>query len=430
MRGERFVVLGLAHARSAWFRGLAHWATSAAIPVEFVQTVSIEELRARLNSGRAFSAVVVDGGLPGVDRDLLDTARHVGCGVIVVGGSRSGTDWRTLGADAVLPSDFDRHALLDALESSSRRVGRGDEIALVPVGSINGYRAPLVGVIGSPGAGSSTVAMALAQGLGRDPRYGGLVLLADLALDADLAALHDARDTVPGVAELVEAHRGGHPSTDEIRAMTFRVPSRDYHVLLGLRRHRDWTALRPRSFEAALDGMRRSFSIVVADVEPDLECEADCGSVEVEERNLMARTTVLAADVVVAVGEPGLTGTLAMVRLLASLADHGVDATRVVPVLDRAPRSPKTRAELSRALAELVDSIDTAGSSPLAGPVFVPYRRSLDVIVRDVAALPGSMVGPVTAAVATAVERSGPRALGEPAEPVPVVPGSLGTWAE
>ena len=78
-----------------------------------------------------------------------------------------------------------------------------------------------------------------------------MVLLADLNLDADQAALHDARDVVPGVAELVDAHRGGQPSADEIRTLTFRVPSRSYHLLLGLRRHRDWTVLRPRAFEAA-----------------------------------------------------------------------------------------------------------------------------------------------------------------------------------
>jgi hypothetical protein len=32
MASERFVVLGLAHARSAWFRDLGHWAISGAVP--------------------------------------------------------------------------------------------------------------------------------------------------------------------------------------------------------------------------------------------------------------------------------------------------------------------------------------------------------------------------------------------------------------
>src|SRR5438552_6739869 len=82
MRGERFVALGLAHARSAWFSELARWSTSAAIPVEFVKCVTIDEVRARLTSGRSFSALLVDAGLPGVDRDLVDDARSRGCAVI------------------------------------------------------------------------------------------------------------------------------------------------------------------------------------------------------------------------------------------------------------------------------------------------------------------------------------------------------------
>ncbi|HEX2851401.1 MAG TPA: hypothetical protein VHN98_12645, partial [Acidimicrobiales bacterium] len=67
MAGSRFVVLGLALARSPWFRSVAQWANSAAIPVEFVKCMSPVELRAHLASGRAFSAVLVDGALPALD---------------------------------------------------------------------------------------------------------------------------------------------------------------------------------------------------------------------------------------------------------------------------------------------------------------------------------------------------------------------------
>jgi hypothetical protein len=430
VRGERFVVLGLAHPRSSWFREVAHWSTSGALPVEFVQSVSIEELRARLGSGRAFSAVLVDGGLPGVDRDLLDAARHAGCAVLVVGGHRPGHDWPALGANTVLAPDFDRARLLDALETYSVRVGRGDEVALVPASTPNGWRGPLVAVTGAPGAGASTAAMALAQGLAADTRYGGMALLADFDLDADQAALHDARDVVPGVVELVDAHRSGLPSADEIRAMTFRVPSRSYHLLLGLRRHRDWTVLRPRAFEAAVDGLRRSYSIVVADINRDLEGEAECGSVDVEERNLMARTTVALAEVVVAVGEPGLKGTLGLVRLVNSLLAHGVEPARLVVVVNRAPRGPKARAEISRALAELTARAEAVSS--MASPVFLPERRHLEPIMRDVAALPGALVAPVTSAVRAVLARGATVPAAGPAagEPVRVAPGSLGTWAD
>ena len=39
---ERFVLLGLAHARSTWFASLGQWAHSASIPAEFIKCVSAD----------------------------------------------------------------------------------------------------------------------------------------------------------------------------------------------------------------------------------------------------------------------------------------------------------------------------------------------------------------------------------------------------
>src|SRR5206468_4246056 len=96
-------------------------------------------------------------------------------------------------------------------------------------------------------------------------------------------------DVVPGIQELVEAHRNGAPSTVEVRSLTFDVVDRGYHLLLGLRRHRDWVSIRPRAFDAALDGLRIAYKAVVADLHADFEGDNECGSLDVEERNLFAR---------------------------------------------------------------------------------------------------------------------------------------------
>ncbi len=103
----------------------------------------------------------------------------------------------------------------------------------------------------------------------RPPTSGtaGWSLLADLALDADQAMLHDAGDVVPGVQELVEIHRNARPpAPTDPRSLAFAVTDRHYDLLLGLRRHRDWVTLRPAPFDAALDGLRRAYKAVVADV--------------------------------------------------------------------------------------------------------------------------------------------------------------------
>ena len=81
---DRYVALGLARVRSPWFTDVARWATSGSLAMDFVKTVSIDEVRARLESGRPFSILLIDGGLPGIDRDLLELAAERGCAVVVV----------------------------------------------------------------------------------------------------------------------------------------------------------------------------------------------------------------------------------------------------------------------------------------------------------------------------------------------------------
>jgi hypothetical protein len=264
--------------------------------------------------------------------------------------------------------------------------------------------------------------------LAADVRLGGLVVLADLALDADQAMLHDAGDVVPGLQELVEIHRNAVPSATELRSLAYAVTERNYDLVLGLRRHRDWVTIRPRSFDAALDGLRRAYKAVVADVSNDLEGERQCGSIDVEERNLMARTTTSTADVVVVVGGTGPRGIHRLVRLIAAAVDHGVDPTNILPVVNRAPRSPRHRAEITAALAALTQPV--TGPTPLPSPIFIGERRKFDEVVHAAGRLPDSVAGPVSTGVRMMLDRTpDPRHdTNAGHELVPVARGSLGSW--
>lgn len=433
MAGERYVVLGLAQVRSEWFREVSRWATSAAIAVDFVKAVSVEEVRARLASGRAFSALLVDGSLTGVDRDLVDQARDINAAVIVVVDGRSERDWPSIGAADVLPAEFGRDDLQRALADHAVPIGRSDDLA-GPSDHANvvaSFRGSLVAVTGAGGVGTSTAAIAIAQGLANAAHLRDFVVLADLQLRADQAMLHDARDVVPGLLELVDAHRASHPTTAEIQRMTFAVLDRRYHLLLGLRRQRDWTALRPRAFEASLGGLLQSYRVVVADVGSDLEGESECGSIDVEERNLIARTTLPAADVVVVVGRPGMQGLNALLRVIRELIDHSIAPDRIVPVVNSAPRQARARAELSRSLADLLHA--SHSGLEVNSPIFVPDRKGIDDAFRDGVRLPDQVTSPLTLGVTTALERL--RSLDTPDpteaaefEAVAVQPGSLGSW--
>ncbi len=407
---------------------MGQWATSSSIPAEYLKCVSVEELRARLESDRTFSAALLDGSMPAVDRDLLEVARDGGCVVLVVDDGGGRHDWVGLGAAAVLPSNLTREVLLDALASHAVMVGRGASSPLEV--DAHGVRLPwqgrLAAVCGPGGTGASTVAAALAQGLGHR-HHDGEVLLADLALHAEQAMLHDVRDVVPGVQELVEGHRARRLDADEVRALTFSVVERRYHLLLGLRRARYWATLRPRAFEAALESLRRTFDIVVCDITADFESQDDAGSTDVEERNLMARAAIRSADVVFAVGRPGVKGVHALVRVLADLAAAGVPAGRTVPVFNEAPRHPRARAELVSALAEL--AVPAMDGGRTTAPVFLPSRR-VEEALRDAVAIPAPLPSLLAGAYTAIVDRFGPAddACGQPLERI--VPGSLGAFAE
>ena len=434
MTSERYVVLGLAHVRSAWFAQVSQWATAASLPVDFVKCVSLDEVRARLTSGRAFSALLVDAGIAGIDRDLVDLAGQIGCATILVDDGSLRPEWSSLGVAAVLPATFDQAQFRTELDQHAEAIGTVTTTALrttEPATTADEpWRGRLLAVTGAGGTGTSTVAMALAQGLARDVRNRSLVLLADLALDADQAMLHDARDIVPGVQELVDAFRHGTPPADDIRAMTFG-DGHAHRLLLGLRRHRDWTVLRPRSFQAALDGLRTAFTQVVADLDPDLEGESQCGSFDVEERNLMARTVTTQADVVVVTGHAGLQGLHRLARVLGDLREHGVADTRILPVVNRAPRSPRHRSEIARTIAELVARHESDGPSALPSPLFIADNRRIEASVRDGLGVPAPLATSVAAAVVGLADRLVHAQLrsDRPAEPVAIRPGSLGSWA-
>ncbi len=429
MNDDRWVVLGLAHPRAGWFSELARWATSAAVPIDFVKCISANEVRARLSGGRAYSALLVGGNVNGLDRDLIDTTLTAGAAVIVVDPVVD-RNWTEMGVSSLLPATFDRSDLMAVLTEHAAPISRVTQQAPEEPSELeSAWRGQLIAVTGAGGTGTSITAMALAQAFAGDPSNQGLVLLADLALQGELSMLHDAREVVPGLQELAEAHRAGRLPIEEIRSMVFDASGRGYHLLLGLRRHRDWTAIRPRAFDSALDGLMRSYRLVVADVDPDVEGEDQTGSLDVEDRNLIARTSIARADLVVVVGHGGPKGVHSLSRTVRALTEHGVDPARIIPVINRAARSPRRRAEASRTLATLIDPSESANA--IGNPVFLPERRELDDVIHDGARLPSALGRPIHDEVIRRLRAPAPHPT-NPArpEPVAITPGSLGSWSK
>jgi hypothetical protein len=432
---DHFVVLGLAELRSPWSEALARMSTSGVLPIEFVKCIGIDELRARLASGRRYSALLLGAGVPEADRDLIAVARDSGCPVMIIEDPRVVRPWTTLGAAAVLPSSPTRHDILDALHSFGRPVQVIEHTRFeTEPDETPSHLGDLIAVTGVPGTGISTVAIAIAQSLAQAAQYRGHCVLADFALDADQAMLHDTGDVLPGVQELVDAHRIGKLSRSQVRALTYSLANRRYDLLLGMRRHRDWASMRSRAFEASLDSLRRAYRLVVADVDSDVEGEAQTGSHDVQDRNLLARHTTQAADIVAVVGTGNVHGIHRMVRAIGDLIEVGVDADRIVPIVNSAPRSARQRAAVARTLTDLLDRNRTfagtlATDLAVSSPLWLSHRPRVDRSLLEGIALPADFGGHLARSLIAIMRHHGSRSDRQAGGPIPVTPGSLGHWA-
>lgn len=211
----------------------------------------------------------------------------------------------------------------------------------------------VLAVIGRAGSGTSTTAIAAAQGFAE--RFGpSTVVLADLSRTGDQALLHDTPDVVPSFEDLAAAT---DPPPDYAQTCTFQVVARAYDLLLGLRRRREWASVTHSDVSTVVEALRSAYRVVVCDIDDDL----DGGSVEAEARNCAARHVVGVADAVLVTGTATLTGLRSMLLTLDDLRALGVEPNRLRPMLTRVP-SRRHRRQHAAALAAL-----SSGGSELAG---------------------------------------------------------------
>lgn len=431
---ERFVVLGVAPVRRTWFSNVSRWAHEAALPIEFIKCISTNEAISRLESSRPFSALLIDASATGIDRDLLDLATSVGCAPVIVDHGLVDRDWADLGAKAVIPERFDPADLIDVLEANAMAIGTSAEESSA-TGEPTQSTSPngrVVAVTGPGGMGSSTIAMALTQGLAETARRRPIVL-ADMALHASQAMLHDTRDVVPGLIEFIESHRLGSPTAADAMSSVHSFPERGYDLLLGLRHHRDWTSVPARALAASWTTMTSCYETTVCDITGDFDGLEETGSEDIEDRNRLARQAARKSDLVLVVSRGGAWGMRHLISTIVSLEETGVETARIMPVINFAPRNPRAKAEISKAIVELLNG-RSKDAGALAPAVFVPFRKNLDSAFGSGDPLPNAITAPLVSSVDAVLRNfddAAPRAVqnADP-EPVLVTPGSLGTWSE
>ena len=434
MNNEHFVVLGVARPRTSWLGDVGRWANSSMLPIEVIRCVSVDEARSRLHSDRRYSALLLGEDCAGVDRDIIETARDARCAPIVITDTTAHRDWENLGAVCTLTQPVTPEMLLAALREFAIGVDRRPA-SNPPATNVDDSAAGcLITVLGAGGTGTSTTAIAIASHLASpapNAKSSGKrrVALVDASLNADQALLHDLGDVVPGLQELVDLHRTANPSLDDVRNHFWFSPRHGYDVLPGLRRHRDWSTLRRRTTLAALASIHRSYDVVVADVDSDFEGETETGSIDIEDRNLLAREFATNADLIVLTTRAGVSGLSRSLQILRDLIEIGVDTERVLLVVLGAPRSTRHRSELSRTVRRLLNEAAPTRSIPT--PVMVPIRRDFEPFIHDGTPPPRSALGSITSAVSELLQQLGPSDSPPvfEATPIAIIPGHLGRTA-
>lgn len=347
----------LAAHRPAWLAGPVggvRWCTGAA------------ELDVLARGGRLRTAVV-DSGHGEVDLDLVARLAER-CPVLVVAPTRARSRWEAVGAAVVaeLPSSA------GAIDAAARRAA--GPVAPTPGLPSAPALAPVIAVLAAEGASAAAAARAVALAIAKEGGGRGPIVLADLALGAPQRALHGIDDAAPGLPELVAAGRFGAPPHDLVTAAVHPT-RRGYGIVAGLRRHHDWVGVGSRSAQAALEALRAAAGTVVAQVDADLEGEAETGSIDIEDRNVLARTTVGAARLVVVAGGFRQADRVALTGTVAALQAYGVDPARVVVVRSPAVGPLRPTRRLARALRrQLSAACDPADASRSGSDGHEPER--------------------------------------------------------
>ena len=152
--------------------------------------------------------------------------------------------------------------------------------------------------------------------------------------------------------------------------------------------------------------------MVVCEVDPDLEGEAEGGSFDVEERNALSRAAVASSSGVVVVGGPGAKGAHSLLRVLGEMWSHGVTPQQTVAVVNRGDRL---------SLERLGAALERLGAQD-AARISLPDLPLEPLLLRD-APLPDEMVAPVTDTVLPFLELG---AVARRESPERIKPGSLG----
>ncbi|NNN12703.1 MAG: hypothetical protein HKL81_03005 [Acidimicrobiaceae bacterium] len=252
----------------------------------------------------------------------------------------------------------------------------------------------IISVVGSGGVGTSTIAMALAQGLSQ---IGGSSLLVDARLRGEQAFLNDARSNAMGISELIRATRISRLEKRDLDPYLEWVSTRCYSLLKSGRTKRDWLGWDQDSISSTLETLTSNFGHLVVDVGCDFEGSSDTGSNDIESRNLLGRLSLARSSLVVLVGTDDTKGIFSLASINREISRSELTTSPSLFVMNRCESSRLKRAmdqqELARLLSASANPKVPSAERDQAEVIYIPSRH-IDSIIADVLPLPRWMVDP------------------------------------
>jgi Mrp family chromosome partitioning ATPase len=229
-------------------------------------------------------AVVLDGALPWLDRDLVATLCEAGVAVVAVGSQTATLD--ALGAVPV-SEDVDASTLVELLAGLTPAAADGGTAPRV-----DAPRGRVVVVWGAPGApGRTSVAVHLATESARTARR--TLLVDGDGWAASIAQLLELSES-PAVAQAARSGARGWPEPLE---QFLQRGADGLEVLAGLPRAELWPEVAPAAWLAVLDAAARAFDAVVVDVAAPIEEDEELVVERIPfRRNLMTTVALDRAD--------------------------------------------------------------------------------------------------------------------------------------
>lgn len=381
-------IIAVANSSHDWLRELSRWVTGSLLEANLSVVLSLEELEDRITDIESNASILVDISNLKIINYLISRNLGVEARTFVI--SRENIQPTIPSQFTNIQSPFTPLQLVDLLKAKEvilEKTSRMDTLTSTPYADvsylnpsfdssfalttdwklnsadINGFQASskqaprqeinkkMIGIVGVPGTGCSTVAMSLAQSLGVDYK----VLLVDLCADGDLAMYHDIDRGAPSLGELMASAMLSGITKKYLRNFYQPIVTRNYQLLAGIKRQEEVLTFRPSHVRDLFDTVKEDFDYVIFDMDSSLRSPKLLEAISDGSTTIASETVLDFLDLIVITLSNDLKGVHSGLRIAHRLMLHGFDSSTISLITTKSTN--RLRAHVPSATRNLVHLI-------------------------------------------------------------------------